>query len=343
MYKKNNILPEITVYRKLPQNITEAQNVFFKDEITKTIPEVTMIELSHCVYSSYGLFKERSYKPISPFSYQSKLSVTISIKNECKYLIPPKKKLHIAGTTVTITDNFSNGYFHWFCDALPRLFVLKHYNIPFDVLILPSFCLQEPYISESLLPFNIPSILQLEPYMNAKLEKLISLSPIAPTGNYRPDIMKGLQSLYRSFYKLENNTFTTSYQKIYISRAKAPKRKVLNEDEIIPILKQYGYIPVIMEELSFKEQVQLIGKANRLVSLHGAGLTNMLFMPPASKILEFRFPGDGINNCYFSLSNALDFEYYYIIGKNDSIKTDPHKDNIIINPENLKKTLEIID
>jgi len=341
MLREKTLLPEISIHRTWPKNIIENHKYLFKDEIIKFIPEVKIDEISPCLYSFSGLFKENILKTIHPFSYQNKISFINNVKNEIKFNIFEYKHKYIHGKTVAITDNFSNGYFHWFSDVLPRLFVLQSQNINFDRLILPSFCLQEKYINESLLPFNISHIEQLEPHTRVQLDTLIALSPIAPTGNYRPEIMKGLQFLYRNYFNINHSK--GSFKKIYISRSKAPKRKVINEDEILFIFDKFGYQPIIMENLSFIEQINIIGNADRLVSLHGAGLTNMLFMPETSKVLEFRFPGDKHNNCYFSLSNALGFDYYYYIGSSDKKYIDPHKDNIYIDPIKLKNILEIID
>jgi len=341
MLSEKTLLPEISVHRALPKNINEEDKYLFNAELVKKLPEVKMAQISPCFYSSKGLFKTNLFKPIHTFSYQNKLSLKDTIKNEIIFNFSDYKNICYNGTTVTITDNFSNGYYHWFSDVLPRLFVLQSQNISFDKLLLPSFCLQEKYIHESLLPFNISHIEQLEPHTRAKLDRLLALSPIAPTGNYRPAIMRGLQYLYRTYFNI--NEHKGSFKKIYISRAKAPKRKVINEDEILPILQNYGYQPIVMEDLTFIEQIKVIGSSDRLVSLHGAGLTNMLFMPETSKILEFRFPGDKHNNCYFSLSNALGFDYYYLIGSSNNKNIDPHKDNIYIDPIKLKNILELID
>src|SRR5688500_19312228 len=53
--------------------------------------------------------------------------------------------------------------------------------------------------------------------------------------------------------------------------------------------------------LSFEEQVKLLSRARYVVSNHGAGLTNMLFMRDDTKVLELRHRSDYINNCYFIL------------------------------------------
>ena len=64
-------------------------------------------------------------------------------------------------------------------------------------------------------------------------------------------------------------------------------------------------------DLSFKEQVSIVFHAKCLISNHGAGLTNMLFMEADTAVLEFRHYEDTHNNCYFSLASALNIKYFY--------------------------------
>ena len=52
-------------------------------------------------------------------------------------------------------------------------------------------------------------------------------------------------------------------------------------------------------------------RARYIVSNHGAGLTNMLFMKDGGSVLELRHVSDCINNCYFTLASALDLKYFY--------------------------------
>jgi len=68
------------------------------------------------------------------------------------------------------------------------------------------------------------------------------------------------------------------------------------------------------EDLTWEEQVKLSFNTKLMISIHGAGLTNMLFMHPNSDIVEIRRKGDYHNNCYYSLASALSHNYYYMEG-----------------------------
>jgi hypothetical protein len=47
----------------------------------------------------------------------------------------------------------------------------------------------------------------------------------------------------------------------------------------------FDFQTIYAEDLSFEQQVKICSRARHLVSNHGAGLTNMLFMPQGASVL----------------------------------------------------------
>ena len=47
---------------------------------------------------------------------------------------------------------------------------------------------------------------------------------------------------------------------------------------------------VYFDDLTFEQQVKLMSKASMLISVHGAGLTNSIFMPSTSILIEIAPP-----------------------------------------------------
>jgi capsular polysaccharide biosynthesis protein len=73
---------------------------------------------------------------------------------------------------------------------------------------------------------------------------------------------------------------------IYISRVKS-ERSPANEIEFVERLRRETEIYVIeAESMSFLGQVSLFGTAKAVIGVHGAGLTNQVWMKPGSKVLE---------------------------------------------------------
>jgi capsular polysaccharide biosynthesis protein len=93
-----------------------------------------------------------------------------------------------------------------------------------------------------------------------------------------------------------------------------------------------------MEDLSFSDQRNLMNETNFLISNHGAGLTNMLFMKEGSSVIELKSNAEDINNCFFNLASALNHKYFYTINSGDS--PDVQKSNITVDLEKLKTLLQ---
>jgi capsular polysaccharide biosynthesis protein len=79
--------------------------------------------------------------------------------------------------------------------------------------------------------------------------------------------------------------------------------------------------------------------ADVLAANHGAGLTNMLFMKPGSRVLELRYEHDNHNNCFFALANTLAVSYHYQLTKAKSDNPFPFSGNTFVNPELFEDTL----
>ncbi|HSU27277.1 MAG TPA: glycosyltransferase family 61 protein [Chitinophagaceae bacterium] len=123
---------------------------------------------------------------------------------------------------------------------------------------------------------------------------------------------------------------------MYVSRRKANQRKVLNEDQVTEKLKAGGYYIAELEKLPWAEQVNIFRHCRKLVAVHGAGLSNALFMPRGSAMIEIypKSRGDepGTNPCYQTLCGDLGHHHVYLFAareKPDS-KPDFHSDNMVV-------------
>ena len=87
------------------------------------------------------------------------------------------------------------------------------------------------------------------------------------------------------------------------------------------MLISFGFEIHVFEQYSLSKQVDLMRDTQCLLGMHGAGLTNMLFMPSVGSVIELRNRGDQHNNCYFSMASELNHAYYYLQGDGDSEQT----------------------
>jgi capsular polysaccharide biosynthesis protein len=74
--------------------------------------------------------------------------------------------------------------------------------------------------------------------------------------------------------------------RLYISRTDSAARKLLNEDELFGELQEIGFQRLLLGKMTVKEQIAAFAGAEIIVGPHGAGLTNMIFSPPGSIMVE---------------------------------------------------------
>jgi capsular polysaccharide biosynthesis protein len=128
------------------------------------------------------------------------------------------------------------------------------------------------------------------------------------------------------------------HRKVYISRAKAPSRKISNEAELLPYLQNAGFEVVYAEELSFAEQVKLFNETSVLLAIHGGGMANVVFMQPFTTVLEIRAANIAANPlCYWRLANILNLEWDYFSAEES--KENSNFDDITLDKDKFVKAL----
>ena len=83
---------------------------------------------------------------------------------------------------------------------------------------------------------------------------------------------------------------------------------------MIEFLSDLGFQMVTLESLSVLEQAALLANAQVVISPHGGGLTNLVFCAPGTKVIEI-FSPKFVYPCYWLVSNLVNLEYYYLLGK----------------------------
>jgi capsular polysaccharide biosynthesis protein len=159
----------------------------------------------------------------------------------------------------------------------------------------------------------------------------------APSGHYNEDLIRGVRDVLLSAYGEPGEQ--ADGERIYISRQSATKRRIVNEDEVTLTLRKFGFQTIFAEGLSFEQQVRTFSRARYIVSNHGAGLTNMLFMREGGSVLELRHHSDRINNCYFTLCSALNLNYFYQTCLPASDGPDPHTVDLLVDLQQLESNL----
>ena len=204
-----------------------------------------------------------------------------------------------------IIDFWSTGYFHWFGDVIHKYVMLKKKNYQ-GKLLLPEKFKKINFVVESIDFFSIPHIF-IKRNELAFSNKLYLLPYKLISGNF-------LENTTLAINRTVNFSTINPKKIIYVSRSKAKYRKVVNENELIKTFKKYEVEVYNFDNISFREQIMIAQNTKLFISMHGAALTNMLFMSIGQNILEIRHPESEAQNCYFSLASALNHNYFYFLG-----------------------------
>ncbi|MDA3890631.1 MAG: glycosyltransferase family 61 protein [Salinivirgaceae bacterium] len=337
-----------------PINLQRTHISKFQNEFSKIIHHTYLYELPNVNVTLDGIVFKRA-KIFSPSLHHESHGNWLGII----YIFLTrllKKRIRKKGTYLLGFDYWGEGYYHWLLEELPRIYCSRKIQEEHTVLVpskwnsfysfrtmLRSFFKVGKELDESsfhhqsieLLGIKKLEVLPMNGYLF--VEKLLMPSYTAPTGNYNDKLIKEINS-----FLFSNVEFSTKpkYDKIYLSRKQAPRRKVLNENEVEKLLTAHGYKCLCFEDFSFKEQVGLAGQCSSLISLHGAGLSNMLFMKQGSIVLELRMKGDQQNLCYYSLASALSINYYYLFCTRNADNINVQDANISVDLLELEKILQ---
>ncbi|KAA9332271.1 glycosyltransferase family 61 protein [Hymenobacter busanensis] len=198
-------------------------------------------------------------------------------------------------------------YYHWMVDVLPRLEAIKEL-LPDLTLLLPANYNKE-YHRATLQALGVRRVQWLQPHTRYRVPELLVPTRMARVTDSRPDAMLALRQTLLNYF--QPDPAQGLGERIYISRARAPRRKVVNEDAVCEYLRQQGFAIVYFEDYSFQQQVSIAAQARYLISIHGAGLTNMLFMPANSRVMELQMRDDGTCYFYYALATGLGLDYFY--------------------------------
>ncbi|UEG49469.1 glycosyltransferase family 61 protein [Ferruginibacter lapsinanis] len=310
----------------MPVNFKNEDISIFKKAIDYKIAGNSIEKNAYFVLYNFNLFK--TYNKIDFFT-KNKMQVSTG-----KIKLLEIVRLKIIFNEYIFFNHWSLNYFHWFTEVLPKIYHVSTAAKKVISVYIPNWLYKVDFIckSLSLLP-NIKICIcnKTALFLNAKICDLQVSS-----GNYNDIFIKQLfDSITPKIKKLSD----TKYKGIFIYRKPEEKRSVTNYEAFSAVLNKYDILSVDFSRYSWEEQISYVTGTNLLIGIHGAGLTNMLFMKENSNVLELRRKDDGHNNCYFSLATTLKHKYWYQLCDVDDYSIDTQKNNFHIDVFHFEKIL----
>jgi hypothetical protein len=211
--------------------------------------------------------------------------------------------------------NRTPNYFHWFLDALPRIFSAEHHELRSGIpcfIVVPASL--ESWQKDSLNFLNVSQdrILQIQGGPSCRgfsFNQLISTFSHrhirrSPSGHFDAFSPAAIQRLADRLSRGAGaaavaNTFA---RRIYVSRGNVQQRRVTNEEEVMTILSPHGFVLVSLENFCLQDQIMLFRNASHVIAPHGGALTNLLHVSPGCQVLEIFQSGHGMRPDFFQLA-----------------------------------------
>ena len=138
-------------------------------------------------------------------------------------------------------------------------------------------------------------------------------------------------------------------RKIYVTREDSTYRRIINEADIIPVLRSKGYKVINPQLYSISEQIEIFAQADTVVAPHGSNLTNIVFCKPGTEIYEigpeFKYDYEkSFENRYKTIAEINKLKYFRFLS--DTVTVDEHSEiakkyinNKILESSNYYKNL----
>jgi hypothetical protein len=317
-----------------------ARTVRFEEARVFELSDVELLGSPPMAFDARGRAVLETIPP--PFSpVEEHLDLHLPILPSLLRALPSPRAPDELEVAALLTNRWTNNYWHWIVDVLPRLEGLERYEAETGVrprLLLPP---------------------RLRAWQVASLNAVAPEAPTRPWGRRRIRVglfvIPSFRRQYdgRSYHRpvspgacrwLRGRVLGRSGRgregnrgrRIYISRRDAAFRRVVNEGEVVRALGDAGYEAHVLGSLSFAEQARLFSAAEAVVAPHGAGLANLVFAE-APTVLELFGPEVLLPNAY--LARGLGCRYGYLRGTSPSTRLGGRESPMVVEVGRLMELL----
>ncbi len=176
----------------------------------------------------------------------------------------------ITGTCLVVPN--AKYFYHFILEDLPNLsWALEHYPECKVLLHSTSPKWQIDVLDDLQISYTLTSL------RSVKVEKLVFVT--SPRALISSDVNR-IKALRKKSSPQSNNS------NIYVARGDKDRGDSDLESELIEYFTSISFTVLVPDKVSFSEQRKLFERAERVVSLHGGALTNLVWCNPGTKVLE---------------------------------------------------------
>jgi len=216
-------------------------------------------------------------------------------------------------TYLIVYHPWSSNYYHWITEAIPRIWAVRE-NLKEYTLVIPDDLAVIKFIHGTLECFKFREIIPVPAGHTLIIAKAV-VPQIKPfCYSYNPKTLQETADYFRRLVRSSTLSEVGKFKRVYLVRGNSPRRRVVNEAEVVDELRGHGVASVDAAKYSFLQQVALFSNVDVLVS-NGSGLTNVSFMKEGTCILDLHKVitnvDDFFERAFFHLASALNVRYFH--------------------------------
>ena len=288
-------------------------------------------------YQTFTSLFNRDFNNISHFYSQKFFDNLKNNKNSLKNF----KELYILGS------NAGNNYYSNLLQFLPRIFFNKKTNLKLAIHRNSSNKYRN-FIDRILKSLNIEyTFVFLDDdfyyFKDSEFPQFLNINSSI--------------KLLRNFLNPKTNVEIS--KKIYVTREDSNYRKIVNEGDVVTLLRKKGYKVINPQLYEIEEQIEIFSNAEKIIAPHGSNLANIIFCKPGTEVLEIA-PSFGDNEKIFKdrylnlslindlkhntiISETVDVEKHSTLAKkyirNNILSQSNYYKNLIVKIQNLSKEI----
>lgn len=204
-------------------------------------------------------------------------------------------------TVAVLTTGPNHNYYHWLLEALPRLDLYERSGLAIDRFYAP---IRHRFQRETLALLGISRdrIVPATCHAHLSPHRLVVSSIHGSLSRVRIDFL---------FRRLTSHVepWGGPARRIFISRGSRGPRAIVNERDLVRALAPLGVERHRLEGMPLAEQVALFHQAECVIGPHGAGLTNLAFCRPGTKVIELGTPFRPWT-CFYEIAHHRQLDYH---------------------------------
>jgi len=222
---------------------------------------------------------------------------------------------------VVIFGKYPNNYWHFICEYLPKLFLVK----PGQIVLIPRE-LRKDFLEILLRLLSDLSVSYLlQPKYSTKFKKITFIKPsVIYVQNQTFSIhFESIHWLSQRLIKIESTIHPEKkdyISKIYFFERKSPRR-IINDSSLVRLARRNGYSVVNPADLSIADQIAIFRNAKAIIGYPGANWANVIFAHQKLVVYNIVDEKNSLGNLHHLLASRSNCKLLDVCFKENTIES----------------------